>query len=335
MTGGPRYAHLRRLSTGTGLYEHALGTSPRVEHGMCVDDVARALVVTVRAGDPGLADLSTIYLSFLLDALRPDGRMHNRRTPEGVWVDRPSTDDHWGRAVWAFGTTVAAGGDPGLVARARAGASTAVQARSPHPRATAYAALGAVQLVRALPADLPARRLVHDARASLPRVRGGAWPWPDERLTYANAVLPEAMIAVGHTLHDARLRDDGLVLLGWLEDEQTVEDYLSVVPAGGRVRGDGRPAFDQQSIEVAALAEAARTAHRVTGDRRWVRLLARCEAWFTGDNDCRLPMRDPLTGGGYDGLHEGSVNQNQGAESTLAWLSTSQLHGSVAAAARG
>jgi hypothetical protein len=35
-------------------------------------------------------------------------------------------------------------------------------------------------------------------------------------------------------------------------------------------------------------------------------------------------MRDAATGAGYDGLEDGSVNQNQGAESTLAWLETLQ-----------
>lgn len=330
--GGSRYAHLRRLTTDSGLYEHALGTSPRFEHGMCVDDVARALVVTARAADPSLEDLSRTYLAFLLSALRPDGRMHNRRTARGSWVDEPSTEDHWGRAIWALGTAAVGCAEPDLAERARAGAVRAMQARSPHPRAMAYAALGAVQLMRAHPERVDVRRLLHDARAVMPRPGGGAWPWPYERLTYANAVLPEAMVAVGQALRDDGLRSDGLFLLEWLAAEQTVDGHLSVVPVGGRSAQDRRPAFDQQPIEVAALAEAAWTASRVCEDERWRVLLTRCEAWFEGANDAGLPMRDALTGGGHDGLGEDFVNLNQGAESTLAWLSTSQLHGSVRAA---
>jgi hypothetical protein len=298
---------------------------------MCVDDVARALVVTARAADPELTDLSRTYLDFLLAAQRPDGRMHNRRTAEGAWVDEPSTDDHWGRAIWAFGTAAVECGDDDLAEQALAGAATAARARSPHPRAMAYAALGAVQLMRVRPEDLANRRLLHDARAVLPRARTGAWPWPDERLTYANAVLPEAMIALGQALHDGDLRREGLMLLAWLEDEQTVDGHLSVVPAGGRAVGDRRPGFDQQPIEVAALAEAAWTASRAAPDHRWTTLVGRCEAWFEGANDSGLPMRDPFTGGGHDGLEKASVNQNQGAESTLAWLSTSQLCRSMGA----
>lgn len=330
----PTYPHLTRLTTTTGLYEHALGTVPRVEHGMCVDDVARALVVTSRTPEPTaqVRAMSRIYLTFLLAAQHQDGLMHNRRDPDGTWLDEPSADDQWGRALWAFGTAAAQSTDVGLASQARAGAVTAMRARSPHPRAMAYAALGAVQLLRVVPDDLSALHLLHDARLILQTApTDRTWPWPYERLTYANAVLPEAMIAVGRALHDGDLRRHGLVLLAWLEDQQTVDGHLSVVPAGGRSPGDPRPGFDQQPIEVAALAEAGRTAHLATRDDRWTTLLERCVAWFEGDNDSAVAVRDPATGGGFDGLEVGSVNQNQGAESTLAWLSTNQLAQAIGA----
>ena len=91
----PRYDHLAHLTTPTGLYEHALFTEPRVEHGFCVDDVARALVVTSRADDPtpGVVALSRIYLQFLLAAQTQDGLMHNRRDSDGRWLDVASTAD--------------------------------------------------------------------------------------------------------------------------------------------------------------------------------------------------------------------------------------------------
>lgn len=329
------YRHLLHLSTSTGVYEHALGAQPRVEHGMCTDDVARALVVTARAAEPPeqVLALSRTCLAYLLRAQASDGRMHNRSDETGRWLDEPSTDDHWGRAVWAFGVAAACSTDPHVADGARRGAARALLGRSPHPRAMAYAALGAAQLARVLPGRAP-HRLLRDAREVLPRWVGDeGWAWPYERLTYANAVLPEAMIAVGSTLADPDLLAGGLQLLAWLQAEQTVDGHLSMVPAGGRGRGDGRPGYDQQPIEVAAMAEAAVTAWTATGDPRWVQLLARCEAWFTGDNDAGLAVREPDGGGGYDGLEDGSVNQNQGAESTLAWLATRQLAAGLVPAA--
>ena len=323
-----RFDHLERLATPTGLYEHARGVVPRVEHGMCVDDVARALLVAVRTPEPdgGLVALTDVFLAFLADAQAPQGLMHNRRTSGGDWVDLPSADDHWGRALWAWGTAVRRSSSTTVVAGARHAAHVAMAARSVHPRATAYAALGAVQILAAAPDDTRAFALLRDARVALradPPGPGARWHFG--RLTYANAVLPEAMIAIGDALGDADLLRDGLALLEWLVDEQTTGRHLSVVPAGGRGPGDARPGFDQQPIEVAGLAEAATTAWSATGVDDWLGVLAMCVGWFEGDNDSALPMRDATTGGCYDGLESGSVNTNQGAESTLAWLATQQL----------
>lgn len=323
-----RFDHLARLTTPTGLYEHARGTQPRTEHGMCVDDVARALVVTSRVPDPApmVMEMARTYLAFLVDAQRDGGVMCNRRDDAGTWHDAPSNHDHWGRAIWAFGTAAACSPDDGLAATALVAASAAMCARSPHPRATAYAALGAAQVLRAAPGHAAARLMLVDARRALrPATSDPAWPWPYGRLTYANAVPPEAMITVGAALADDVVLRDGLGLLAWLVDEQTVDGHLSLVPAGGRALGDHRPAFDQQPIEVTALAEAVGTALLVTGDDRWMTALERCVSWFEGDNDSGIPVRDPMTGGGFDGLARESVNQNQGAESTLAWLATSQV----------
>ena len=133
------------------------------------------------------------------------------------------------------------------------------------------------------------------------------------------------MIVIGGALDDDALRNDGMLLLRWLLAEQILDGHLSVVPSTGRSREDRRPAYAQQPIEVAALAEAARTAYLADGDSQWTDAIELCLAWFHGANDGGLTMCDPTTGGGFDGLERGSVNQNQGAESTLAWLSTLQI----------
>ena len=199
----------------------------------------------------------------------------------------------------------------------------------------AYAALGAAQIRRISPDDEAAQRMLHDVRQMLPRPRlDPAWPWPEARLSYANAVIPQAMVAIGTELGDDDLLRDGLRLLRWLVEEQTADEHLSLVPAGGRGPGDARPGFDQQPIEAAALAEAASAAYQATGDETWRVVLDRCLAWFEGANDSHVPMRDAETGGGFDGLEPTGVNQNQGAESTLAWLSCLQLAQALPVAAR-
>ena len=98
-----------------------------------------------------------------------------------------------------------------------------------------------------------------------------------------------------------------------------------MTPVGGSGLGDPPGAFDQQPIEVAALAEACARAYQLTRDESWVLGVTSCMAWFLGENDGGVQMWDPESGGGYDGLEAGGANRNQGAESTLAFVSTCQM----------
>jgi hypothetical protein len=189
----------------------------------------------------------------------------------------------------------------------------------------AFAALGAAELLAAEPHNQTAHALLSAAADVMsPPGASAAWPWPETRLHYANAVVPEAMIAAGTVLDRPVLLQQGLDLLAWLVDHETLDVHLSVTPVGGAGPGDARPRFDQQPIEVAALADACARAAALDRDRRWVDGLGAAEAWFLGDNDGQQVMWDPDTGGGFDGLTPGGPNLNQGAESTLALLSTLQ-----------
>ncbi len=152
------------------------------------------------------------------------------------------------------------------------------------------------------------------------------WTWPEPRLSYANAVLAEALVAAGAGLDQPAVLDDGLRMLSWLLERETLDGHLSVTPVGGAGPRDHPPQFDQQPIEVAALADACARADSVTGDAIWREGVDLAVRWFAGDNDAGTPMWDPLTGGGYDGLQADGPNLNQGAESTLAWLAIAQ-HG--------
>lgn len=321
------FAHLASLSTADGLYEHAEFATPRTDHGYCVDDVGRGLVVTSREPHPNqqVRDLEAMYLAFILLALESDGSAHNRRNMDGDWADEATTGDHWGRALWGLGTAFAQSGDEGIRTRALAGARIALRGRSPHPLAMAYAAIGAGEVLRGAPGDDAAMSLLRAAREVVGRPSGDPqWPWPRPRLGYANALVPEALLVIGAGLDDADAVRDGLDLLAWLADVETSGSHLSVTPTGGWGPGDARPGFDQQSIEVSALAEAAFRAWELTGDSKWTYVLDRCSAWFLGWNDIGLSMYDPQTGGGYDGLLRDCVNLNQGAESTLAAIETFQ-----------
>ena len=321
------FDHLCRMTDHLGTFEHARYSEPRRALGYCTDDMARVLVVTAREPFPAqqVRDLARTSLQFLIAARGADGRYRNRLSRSGRWEDNPSMGDCWGRSIWGLGTVLSHGEDPWLREAARAEFERAARPRSPYRRAMAFAALGAAELLAAEPHHRGAHALLSDAAdVMLPPGAGDAWPWPETRLRYANAVLPEAMIAAGAALDRPILLQHGLDLLAWLLDHETLDSHLSVTPVGGAGPGDTRPFFDQQPIEVAALADACARAAAVDGDRRWVDGLGATEACFLGDNDGQHVMWDPDTGGGFDGLTPGGPNLNQGAESTLALLSTLQ-----------
>lgn len=325
----PSFDHLLAMSDGIGTFEHADHATPRRDHGYCTDDMARVLIVVARepSPSPAVQQLGRTAMRFLVAAQGVVGHSRNRRSADGQWHGRRSLDDCWGRSVAAFGTAASQGDDTWMRQMGTASFGHGAAQRSSWPRAMAFAALGAAEVLEADRHHGGARALLVDAVEAIGPVGPDAgWPWPEPRLTYANATLAEALVAAGHVLHRPEVIERGLDLLTWLLDRETISGHLSPTPAGGAGRDDRTPAFDQQPIEVAAMADACSRAEAVTGDAAWGRGVDLAVAWFLGDNDAGAVMWDPSTGGGYDGLHADRANLNQGAESTIALISTLQ-HG--------
>jgi len=154
--------------------------------------------------------------------------------------------------------------------------------------------------------------------------RAEEWNWFEDRLTYCNAALSHAMLVSGQSMSNAAMTDVGLESLGWLARLQQADtEGKHFVPIGSNgfyPRGGERARFDQQPVEAQAMVSACLEAHRVTGEKRWNKEARRAFEWFLGRNDLHLPVYDPTTGGCRDGLHSDRPNENQGAESTLAFL---------------
>jgi hypothetical protein len=332
-TPEPDFRHLVHMTDERATFEHALYREPRPEHGYCTDDMARVLVVAAREPDGASAvhELELLSLRFLHDALDRQGKCRNRMNRQGTWEDRPALNDCWGRSIWGLGTAAARSDDHLIRQLATSALERSMRQRSRWPKAMAFAALGAAEVLSVDPENTSARALLSDAADAMTGPGPDAvWPWPERRLTYANATLPEAMIAAGSALGRPALLRRGLDLLEWLLDRESPRGYLSVTPVAGSGPGDHGPGFDQQPIEVAALADACARAGTVDGNRRWADGVTAAADWFGGNNDEGVVMWDPDTGGAFDGLERGGANRNQGTESTLALLSTLQHARSVA-----
>jgi uncharacterized protein YyaL (SSP411 family) len=148
------------------------------------------------------------------------------------------------------------------------------------------------------------------------------WPWFEDSVTYDNARLSQALLVSGARMGNEEMTAAGLRSLEWLFSIQVSEaGYFSPVGANGfYTRGGPKAAYDQQPLEACGMVSACLEAERVTQDVRWAERAGRAFQWFLGHNHLQTSLYDATTGGCRDGLHENSVNENQGAESTLAFL---------------
>ncbi len=318
------YTHLRKLATEHGVYEHCDGQTPAVEHGYCVDDVARALIVAQRDDSvpPEIDAIADTCMDFLSKAQHSDGSLINRQTVRGVWSGESSFGDHWGRALWAWGTVVGRSNNLDRLEHAVGAFHISSAGRSPFLRSMTHAALGAAEYLRRFPNNTAALDLLADTRDLILVRKARSIPWPETRLTYANATIPQALITAGIHLGDPDTVSHGLDMLSWLTGLQTNGDHLSPIGNCGWALGDSLPSFDQQPLEIAHLVDAYITAYDATGDSAWLQQARLGGLWFYGMNDTGVWMHDPRSGGGYDGLTKDDHNGNCGAESTLAYLST-------------
>ena len=331
----PKLDHLLVLTDGTGILQHARFDVPDRDHGYCTDDNARALIVSLQAqhvlaekdNDNGV--LSHRYLSFLQHAFNPDnGRFRNFMGYDRQWREDEGSEDSHGRAMWALGQTVLDSPLHGMASAAMALFEQALpRAVELKPiRSVAYTLLGIEAYLRRFSGATEVRRahavLAERLHTAFVKHATPDWPWPEDQLTYANGLLPHALIASGARLENEAMLQMGLTSLEWLNSLQ-VDPKGHFVPIGNRGwfnRNGTRARFDQQPIEVEHVTDAGLEAFRVTGEQRWLDEARRCFEWFLGRNDIGQPVCDHATGGCRDGLQPEGLNNNQGAESTLAWL---------------
>lgn len=327
--------HLRRMTDGTGMLQHAVFGVPRYSAGYCLDDNARALIVTsllVQAGSGQrdlLDQLGSRYLAFVRHAWNPQlSRFRNFLSYPRQWLEEQGSEDSHGRAVWALGTCVGRASQPGneSLAGDLFHASLAAVGSFTSPRAWTFALLGIDEYLQAFRGD---RRVEGLRRVLAERLFGlyqsasdEHWPWFEERLTYCSARLPQALVASGAAMEHEEMLEAGLHSLRWLVTSQcSKEGHFTPVGSNGFHRkGAPRARFDQQPIEAWSTLSACLTALRQTKDQSWMSHAQLAFDWYLGANHLGEPLYDASTGGCRDGLHEFRMNHNQGAESTLSFL---------------
>jgi glycosyltransferase involved in cell wall biosynthesis len=326
--------HLFRMSDSTGIFQHASFTVPNFAEGYCTDDNARALVLALKLqklghGSPRLGAQASTYAAFLNHAFdRKRGRFRNFMSFDRHWLEEVGSEDCQGHALWALGLCVSQSGQGSfqMLAAELFELALPVAAEFMSPRAVAFTLIGIDEYLRRFSGDRRANQIRESLTAKLIQRYADAatdeWQWFEEVVSYANAKLPHAMILSGRCLNNGPMLELGLKTLRWLIKIQT-SDAGSFRPIGSNgfyPRGGERAIFDQQPIEAQVTIAACIEAYHATGDMLWVTEARRAFEWFLGRNDLGLALYDSTTGGCRDGLHVDRLSQNQGAESTLAFL---------------
>ena len=322
---------IERLSDSTGMLQHSLFSIPDRTHGYCVDDNARALLLTSRYDqlpDQSYDRWAPVYAAFVQHAWNPaTGSFRNFMAFDRRWLEESGSEDSFGRTLWSIGVTARDARRPQL----RRWATSLFDQVAGHalklgaPRARAFAILGAAAMAEAHPGHTGAARILRefgsDLMALLDTNVRPDWAWFEIVLAYDNCRLPEALLRAGRALADPLMVRRGIETMEWIVAQQTNAD--------GRFRAVGtesfgRPLqpplpFDQQPLEAWATIDACDAAFEATGDARWRDVAMTAYRWFGGENDLGLPLANPESGECFDGLMPNGVNYNQGAESVLAF----------------
>jgi glycosyltransferase involved in cell wall biosynthesis len=327
--------HLFRMTDNTGIFQHAIFNVPNFAEGYCTDDNARAFILTLLleettslATQSEFERLASIYLAFLWHAFDQETcRFRNFMNHERRWLERAGSEDSHARALWAAGTALGRSKNEGhrnlCALLFQRGLPTVENFTS--PRAWAFALLAIHEYLRAFSGDRNAnqvREILTNRLVELFRSNSSKdWMWFESVATYDNARLSQAVILTGYWTSRGEVVEIGLQSLRWLVEQQMADgDHFTPIGSNGFwTRGNECARFDQQPLEAYAMIAACVEAYSLTGELIWQRAARRCFEWFLGRNDLGESLYDSSTGGCRDALHSDRVNQNQGAESSLAF----------------
>ncbi|MCF6404432.1 glycosyltransferase [Chitinophaga filiformis] len=324
--------HVLNMTDGTGIIQHALRNIPNRKEGYCTDDNSRALLLTVLAWKqnrhPEMLKLMSVYLSFIHYMQMEDGYFHNFMLYNKHIVIDGSSEDAYGRTIMALGYLIADGPSPLTIKTAE----DIFLKAAPHMdnlislRGIANSLIGLCMFIGSQhPLDghmnravQLADKLVHEYR----RYSDKHWCWFEEVLTYDNAMIPLALLHAYGLARQEEYLQIALESISFLESKVFVDGVLHPVGNNGWCSKGGTTAlFDQQPLDAMAMVLFYQQAFYITGDKKFLTRGIRSWQWFMGDNALKLPLYDKDTGGCSDGLQPDRVNENQGAESTIAfWI---------------
>lgn len=332
--------HLVRMTDSFGMIQFADLSEPNLESGYTLDDNARALMVSVedfkQFHHQRSLDLINIYLEFIQYLTIPTGGFfnvvsYNREIPQKENEPPAALEDANGRGMLALAVAATSSFLPKAVQeQARAMLTRNLQSAPVFGSARAAAFfIKALTLLCGLPEYAPHRESMVRYCNWLVTLYEGAsspeWEWFEDRLTYSNAVLPEALLQAYQITGTVKYFEVGNKTLDFLIRHGFRDGiYVPIGQKGWFVKGKEREVFDQQPEDTAAMLQVLKTMHKITSNEKYRKMMEECFGWFLGDNILGQALYDPITGGCYDGIGTQFINLDQGAESTLSYLASRQ-----------
>jgi len=330
--------HIKKLTTDVGMIQFSKINQPDIGSGYTLDDNARALVAMCQhfeiTGDKETIKYIYTYFNFIKHCLQPDGSFLNYVNEQKKFTEQnneANLADSNGRAIWALGYLISMSSllPEGLTINAvstmqkallkvnkiHSTRAMAFSIKGLYYRNTNNKSIRGLSLIRQL-----ANRLVQMYRHEATE----EWQWFESYLTYANSILPEALLcawlATGDFIYKEVAKSSFDFLLSKTFKEATIkvisnkswlhkgEDVVHITNGG------------EQPIDVAYTIIALSKFYDVYTDDEYLDKIEIAFNWFLGNNHLHQIIYNPCTGGCYDGLEENYVNLNQGAESTVSYL---------------
>jgi glycosyltransferase involved in cell wall biosynthesis len=327
--------HLKQMTTHTAMIQFSKINQPDIESGYTLDDNARAMVAMCMYFKLTRDEKSVYsirqYLNFIKYCMQPAGNFLNYVDKNNRFTDQNEStnlDDANGRAVWALGYLVSLKRllPDEITSEAETILKKAMQFIGPmhSTRAMAFAIKGlyhyqsavksheSAVLIRTF-ADRLVQMYKHEANQN--------WEWFESYLTYANSILPEALLYAWELTGEPIYKDIAISSLDFLLSQTFNENGIEVISNKNWLhKGEEAEQFGEQPIDVAYTIMTLSKFYDALGNDDFYKKMEIAFNWFLGNNRLNQIVYNPCTGGCYDGLEETHVNLNQGAESTVSYL---------------
>lgn len=337
--------HFKKLTTGFGMIQFSKINQPDIDSGYTLDDNARALIAMCQhfelTKDEAAIDYIHIYFNFIKYCLQPEGDFLNYVDEKRNFTaqnNETNLEDANGRAIWALGYLIAKGDLLPTASQAIAADAELMIQRillnieNIHStRAMAFAIKGLYfrNKKNSSPQNAALIKKLADRLVQMYRHEShNEWQWFESYLTYANSVLPEALLCAWLVTGDVTYKKIAKTSFDFLLSKTFRKDKIKVISNKNWLNTKEKlkttPIGGEQAIDVSYTILALRKFYKVFKEETYRSKMEIAFNWFLGSNHLNQIIYNPCTGGCYDGMEENTVNLNQGAESTVSYLMARQ-----------